>query len=66
MKRICKICGQAEDEHHEPEWLEPPDGCVCDPLTWDVSPLPPICEKYKGDGEQNCERCEHEKGCHAD
>ena len=65
--RVCKICGAFEFDHHEPDYLEIPAGCVCDWKTWDYydkSSLPPACEKYEGDGEQNCEKCEHDKACH--
>ena len=65
--KICKICGEKEDEHHEPDWLEIPKGCVCDIWTWDYKnkvKLPPACPKYKGDGKQNCQNCEHDEGCH--
>jgi len=67
MKRICKICAIPEDQHHEPDWIEVPDGCVCDLRTWDIddiAKLPPACAEYKGDGKQNCATCEHDKECH--
>lgn len=63
--RVCKICG---DEHHEPDYLEIPLGCVCDWKTWDydgMTSLPPACDRYEGDGKQNCSKCEHDKACHA-
>lgn len=64
--RICKICGEKEDEHHAPDWLEIPDGCVCDWGTWDfdMAILPPVCNEYQGDGKENCRTCEHNKDCH--
>jgi hypothetical protein len=67
-RRVCKICGEFEDKHHEPDYLEIPAGCVCDWNTWDTdgkTRLPPACSQYKGDGRQNCETCEHDKECHA-
>jgi hypothetical protein len=64
MKRVCRFCGEPEDEHHEPEWIEVPDGCVCNPLTWDKDVIPPSCAEYVGNGRTNCERCEHDKECH--
>jgi hypothetical protein len=67
-KRVCKTCGVAEEDHHEPDWLELPDGCVCDWRSWDYSNktvIPPVCGEYKGDGVENCETCEHDKECHA-
>lgn len=68
VRRICKICGEPEDEHHEPDWLEIPSGCVCDFRTWDYydkTTLPLACDKYEGDGKQNCAKCEHDAECHA-
>ena len=64
MKRVCRICGVAEDEHHAPEWIEVPDGCVCDPLTWDNNVIPPPCNEYNGNGTTYCETCEHDRECH--
>ena len=67
MTRICKICGESEDDHHEPDWLWIPNGCVCDFRTWDYyerSQLPDPCSEYKGDGVENCQTCEHDKACH--
>lgn len=68
VRRICKICGEPEDEHHEPDLLEIPAGCVCDWRTWDYdnrTKLPPACDKYEGDGKCNCQKCEHDAECHA-
>lgn len=67
VRRVCKICGDFEDEHHEPDYLEIPAGCVCDWRTWDYdnkTALPPACSEYKGDGKENCQTCEHDKECH--
>ena len=67
MRRVCKICGELEENHHEPDWLGLPDGCVCDWRQWDyndMESLPPVCGEYKGDGACNCETCEHDKACH--
>ena len=63
MKRYCKICGELENDHHTPDWIEVPDGCVCDPMTWEDN-IPAPCEKYAGNGVQNCLKCEHDKACH--
>lgn len=66
-RRVCKVCGEFEEDHHIPDWLEIPDGCVCNWREWDfenMKSLPPICEEYKGNGTLNCERCEHDKECH--
>ena len=68
MKRICKICGEPEDKHHKPDWLEIPDGCVCDWRTWEYegeTALLPICKDYQGDGKQRCLACAHDRECHA-
>jgi hypothetical protein len=65
--KVCKICGEKEEEHHEPDWLEIPAGCVCDWREWDYddkTTLPPICEEHQGDPSKNCTRCEHDKECH--
>jgi hypothetical protein len=67
VKRICKICGELEENHHRPEWVKIPDGCVCDFGEWDLANLkaiPKPCRKYEGDGKQNCLKCEHDKACH--
>lgn len=67
--RICKICGEIEEEHHDPDWLEIPEGCVCDWREWDYdnkTTLPPVCGEYKSNGfaNGNCRVCEHDKECH--
>jgi hypothetical protein len=65
--KICKICGETEQKHHEIDWLEIPVGCVCDWREWNyhaMTSLPPVCTEYKGDGRSNCEICEHDQECH--
>ena len=42
-----------------------PDGCVCDPETWESYEMTPICDSYDGSPGEYCWRCEHEKACHA-
>ena len=67
MRKICKICGEAEETHHEPRWLEIPDGCVCDWRLWDddsMTSIPPVCGEYEGYGKRPCMTCEHDKECH--
>ena len=64
MSGFCKHCRQDESEHHDFEAIKTPEGCVCDPWTWEPSPVLPICAKYKGNGHQNCEECEHDMDCH--
>lgn len=67
MRRFCKVCHKPEDEHHIPEWIEQPETCVCDIWEWnyhEMDRIPPVCEKYDGDGVENCLKCEHDKGCH--
>ena len=66
-KRICKICGVSEEEHHVPDWLEIPDACVCNWMEWayyDKATIPPICDKFKGDANNICTVCEHDLACH--
>ena len=66
-RRVCKICGDFEEDHHDPDWLEIPAGCVCDWRTWDCdnkTKLPIACAEYKGDGKENCQTCEHDQACH--
>lgn len=66
--RFCKICGDKEEDHHEPDWLEIPKGCVCNWREWDyykMISVPSVCGKYVGDGNTNCETCEHDLECHA-
>jgi hypothetical protein len=65
--KICKICGEREEDHHEPDWIEVPDGCVCHPKTWNyetMKQIPPACDNYMGDGNRHCAVCEHDKECH--
>lgn len=68
--RICKICGELESNHHEPDWITitMPEGCVCDFRTWDYKrksfKTSPACAEYMGNGEENCKKCEHDKECH--
>jgi hypothetical protein len=65
--KVCKICGEKEDEHHSPDWLEIPEGCVCDWREWNyekMTTLPPVCDEHQGDPNTNCTRCEHDKECH--
>lgn len=67
MGRICKICGEPESVHHSPDFIEMPDGCVCDFRSWDyvnLKKIPAVCSKYIGNGKENCKVCEHDKGCH--
>lgn len=67
-KRICKICGNPEEDHHEPEYITIPAGCVCEIMEWNLTgktAMPPVCESYKGTGNTHCDNCEHDKECHA-
>jgi hypothetical protein len=64
-KRVCRICGISEDQHHVPDWVRVPDGCVCDIGTWDSKTVPKPCGEYQGNGRTHCEVCEHDKACHA-
>ena len=70
MTIVCRICGLPEDEHCIFEPMTMPDGCVCDPGSWDTETVTPICKKYKrpaDDAYENayCLNCEHDKRCHA-
>jgi len=67
MKKVnvCIICGLPEEDHHVFTPVEIPEGCVCDIGTWgDLNDIPPICDKFMGDKDDFCERCEHDKACH--
>ena len=62
MLKVCKHCGLPEEDHHD---YEPsmPDGCVCDPNEWGDN-VPAPCAEYLGDGQQHCNRCDHDRACH--
>ena len=65
--KVCKICGEFEEAHHEPDYLEIPAGCVCDWRTWDyekMTALRPVCAEYKGNGKHDCHVCFHDQACH--
>ena len=64
MKTVCKICGEPEESHHEFDPLTQPDGCECDPLEWDVNPIPEPCPEFQGEPGKPCRVCEHDEGCH--
>lgn len=67
MKR-CTICGKTEEDHHQPEWVEFPDRCRCDPMTWlcagKRTVVLPVCDSYDGNGTEYCQTCCHDKECH--
>ena len=63
---ICRICQQPEEEHHRFNPFVIPTGCICDPGTWLPKDPGEICAEYIGNGVQNCETCEHDKGCHGE
>lgn len=60
--KICRVCGEREQAHHE---YEPtmPDGCQCDPGSWDDD-VTEVCAAYVGDPGKGCDRCEHDERCH--
>ncbi len=62
---ICEVCGKGEEEHHDFIPYLIPEGCVCDPRDWKGG-VPPICDCFVGDedGEEFCEKCEHDVQCH--
>lgn len=65
--KVCAECGINECVHHAFVPLNRPnDRCVCDAKEWrDPLKIPPVCDKYEGDGTTNCNNCEHDKECHA-
>jgi hypothetical protein len=66
--KLCKICGEKFGEHHDHDWIEIPEGCVCDWREWnyeDRNALPPVCTEYNDRGfGGTCGNCEHDKACH--
>ncbi len=62
MAEVCKHCGRHEEEHCVYEPKPVPDGCRCDPMTWDE--IEPICDSFEG-RRRECTRCSHERECHA-
>lgn len=63
MKR-CRICGLTEAEHHDPDWIEQPEGCVCHLATWNCDVIPPVCDNLREDLTFYCPDCEHSVECH--
>jgi len=62
---ICAICNKPESWHHAFVPINRPKGCLCSVTDWrDKHNIPPVCEKYDGDGGY-CKKCEHDKKCHA-
>ena len=62
---ICSKCGKPESEHHAFVPIPRPKGCECNPKDWrDKNNIPAVCEKYVGDSDGLCEKCEHLKECH--
>lgn len=59
----CPHCGK----QLEPE-INRPAGCICDAGEWnDPRNLPPVCDKFDADHVgRNCNRCEHDYGCHSE
>ena len=61
----CATCGKQQCEHHEFVPINRPPNCVCEALEWkDPANLPPICKQYVGNGQTNCQICEHDIACH--
>ena len=65
---LCKHCGLAEGAHHEYEALMP-EGCQCDPGTWEGSLGVPICAELTWPKDDShppgyCMTCEHDMACH--
>lgn len=61
--QVCKHCGLQERDHCIFDPKDIPPGCQCNPMEWNDK-IPPPCKKYVGNGETNCETCEHDKACH--
>lgn len=62
---ICQRCNRPEDEHcpgFDPYIV--PDGCQCDPRDWGDNKIKPICARFVGSPDENCEDCEHHIECH--
>lgn len=63
----CIYCGKPEDEHHEFESKEVPEGCQCDPWEW-LNAVPAVCDtsrtKIEDEGKGSCGRCQHLTECH--
>lgn len=59
---VCMHCGEPQEKHCEFE-AAMPDGCVCPPVEWGDYVLD-VCAAFVGDGPI-CERCEHDRECHA-
>lgn len=59
----CAICGKAESEHHDFVSRIMPEGCKCDPGTWDDD-VRKICYDHLGGESEYCARCGHDKACH--
>jgi hypothetical protein len=66
MTTVCAVCGKTEEEHHAWDPVRRPTGCRCSVTDWrDRRDIPTVCEKYEGDGNDYCKRCEHDRKCHA-
>lgn len=66
MREKCVICGEYEEKHHT---FEPPkrpsSTCCCDAISWgNHLEIPPVCFRFIGDPNSNCEACEHDYKCH--
>ncbi len=62
--RQCADCHQPECTHHAFVPIIPTGFCNCIASDWYLGAIPPVCDMYFGDGEEYCERCEHNKECH--
>ena len=65
---VCATCGEEQCQHHEfVALVRPSPHCCCEVREWsDPSNIPPVCDGFEGaDGQANCQKCEHDKECHA-
>lgn len=64
--RVCKHCGESEEDHHVFEAVLIPKGCKCNPSDWrDLDNIPKICDNYAWSiADGHCGTCEHDKECH--
>lgn len=63
---LCACCWRPRHEHCVFTEIKKPEGCLCDPQDgWATAIIPPVCDKFTGDPDEYCEKCEHEFKCHA-
>ena len=60
--KVCVHCGEIYEKHCEFE-AAMPDGCVCPTGEWGAYVFD-VCAAFVGEGA-TCDRCEHDRECHA-